>query len=84
MHRPRSSDTIRRAKIADVKTSQECNIILGLTQEYRPPPEDAVRDAAVKEGSSSLQMPFSHRFVGLVVVPGKHITKIELEEYIAN
>jgi hypothetical protein len=31
-----------------------------------------------------LQMPFSHRFVGLVVVPGKYITKIELEEHIAT
>jgi hypothetical protein len=55
-----------------------------LTQEYRPPAEDVVKAAAEKAGSSSLQMPFTHRFVGLVVVPGKHITKIELEEYIPS
>lgn len=63
---------------------QECNIILALTQEYRPPAEEVVKAAAEKAGSSSLQMPFSHRFVGLVVVPGKHITKIEMEEYLAT
>jgi hypothetical protein len=26
-------------------------------------------------------MPFLNRYVGLVVVPGKHITKIEYEEF---
>ena len=63
---------------------QECNVILALTQEYRPPAEDVVKAAAEKAGSSSLQMPFAHRFVGLVVVPGKYITRIEMEEFLAT
>lgn len=63
------------------RSSQECNIILALTQEYRPPGEEVVKAAAERAGSSSVQMPFSHRFIGLVVVPGKYITKIEMEEY---
>ncbi|KIW07477.1 uncharacterized protein PV09_01444 [Verruconis gallopava] len=65
-------------------TDRECNIILGLTQEYRPPAEDLVRDAAVRAGGTPLHMSYSHRFVGLVVVPGRHITKIELEEHITT
>lgn len=63
---------------------QECNIILALTQEYRPPAQEVVKAAAEEAASSSLQMPFSHRFVGLVVVPGKYITKIEMEEHIPS
>lgn len=66
----------------DSVTSQECNIILALTQEYRPPSEDSLKASFQETGSSSMQMPFSNRFVGLVVVPGKYITKIELEEYV--
>jgi hypothetical protein len=69
---------------ADNEFCKECNIILALTQEYRPPAQEVVKAAAEDAGSSSLQMPFSHRFVGLVVVPGKYITKIEMEERISS
>ena len=55
---------------------------MGLTQEYRPPDETTIKSAVEQAGNPSVQMAFTNRFVGLVVVPGKYITKIELEEHI--
>ena len=46
--------------------TQDRNIILGTTQEYR------------FENTNTLDNVQS-RFIGLIVVPGQHITKIELE-----
>ncbi|KAF9888316.1 hypothetical protein FE257_008748 [Aspergillus nanangensis] len=66
------------------------NIILGQTYEYRFPTPSAVHDAAVETekqesessrvASPNLKVNMTSRFIGLVVVPGQHITKIELEE----
>lgn len=65
-------------------TDRERNIVLAMTQEFRQPT------------ATDLELPLSHRstgfvneaarpgmrkrFVGLIVVPGQYITKIELEE----
>ncbi|PLB45537.1 LSM domain protein [Aspergillus steynii IBT 23096] len=67
------------------------NIILGNTFEYRFPSSSAVRDAATDASalsqdsgtaadSASVKVNMTSRFIGLVVVPGQHITRIELEE----
>jgi hypothetical protein len=56
---------------------QECNIILALTQEYRKPPPETV----LQEGQISASVKLRSRYVGLVIVPGEHITKIEHEEF---
>ncbi|PLN75791.1 hypothetical protein BDW42DRAFT_32709 [Aspergillus taichungensis] len=64
------------------------NIILGNTFEYRPPTPSAVRDAAAsadtetsaEQASPNIKVNMTSRFIGLVVVPGRHITQIELEE----
>ncbi|KAK1145327.1 hypothetical protein N8T08_004202 [Aspergillus melleus] len=67
------------------------NIILGNTYEYRFPSSSAVRDAASDASalsqetgttaeSPSVKVNMTSRFIGLVVVPGQHITRIELEE----
>ncbi|KAF2083388.1 hypothetical protein K490DRAFT_51816 [Saccharata proteae CBS 121410] len=56
------------------------NIILALTQEYRPPTESAIKSAITESGNPSVQLPLTSRYVGLVVVPGEYITKIEYEE----
>ncbi|RAL11313.1 LSM domain-containing protein [Aspergillus homomorphus CBS 101889] len=65
------------------------NIILANTHEYRFPSPSAVRDAATNadelaaESAATAQnitLSMTSRFIGLVVVPGQHITKIELEE----
>ena len=51
-------------------TAKDRNIILGTAQEYRILHNNESRKDSVEE-----------RFVGLIVVPGQHLTKIELEEY---
>ncbi|KAL4811033.1 hypothetical protein BDV18DRAFT_155643 [Aspergillus unguis] len=64
------------------------NIILANTHEYRYPTTAAVRDAALAapdstkslEESRNLKVNMTSRFIGLVVVPGQYITRIELEE----
>ncbi|RMJ21519.1 hypothetical protein PHISP_07605 [Aspergillus sp. HF37] len=74
-------------------TDAERNIILASTFEYRFPVPSAVREAAVQEAAAAnerepkkntnannLKLNMTSRFIGLVVVPGQHITKIELEE----
>ncbi|KAK8196056.1 hypothetical protein M8818_007208 [Zalaria obscura] len=65
-------------------TDKDRNIILSCTHEYRHPSPSAIRAAAEahslegKAGNVKLYM--LKRFVGLVVVPGQYITKIEVED----
>ncbi|KAL5341235.1 hypothetical protein BJX70DRAFT_395958 [Aspergillus crustosus] len=62
------------------------NIILANTHEYRYPTTAAVRDVASNaapespEETPNFKVNMTSRFIGLVVVPGQHITRIELEE----
>ena len=64
-------------------TSQECNVILSQSYEYREPNPDAVQAAAESSSATSstatLKVDMTSRFLGLIVVPGQHITKIEVE-----
>lgn len=62
------------------KKPQDRNIILALTHEYRPPSDAAIRAAIRSSGDPAVQLPLSSRYVGLVVVPGRYVTKIEYEE----
>lgn len=65
-------------------TDPERNIILSMTHEYRQPSQADIELAAErheKSGKSgNVKVDMKKRFVGLVVVPGKYITKIEVEE----
>ncbi|KAL1974419.1 hypothetical protein VTN31DRAFT_4623 [Thermomyces dupontii] len=63
-------------------TDMDRNVILANTQEYRYPSESAVRAAMQSSTNQSrdIKLDMTSRLVGLVVVPGEHITKIELEE----
>lgn len=64
-------------------TDPERNIILSMTHEYRQPSQADIKLAAErheKSGKSgNVKVDMKKRFVGLVVVPGKYITKIEAE-----
>ncbi|KAL8859647.1 MAG: hypothetical protein Q9178_003761 [Gyalolechia marmorata] len=62
-------------------TDNECNVILSQSREYRHAPTKSV-SATTTGGLSSIQEedPMTGRFMGLIVVPGKHITKIELQD----
>jgi hypothetical protein len=59
---------------------QDRNIILALAHEYRAPSAEIIRKAVEESGNPSASVPWNSRYVGLVVVPGQHITKIEFEE----
>jgi small nuclear ribonucleoprotein (snRNP)-like protein len=60
-------------------TDKDRNVILALAYEYRAPPAAAVRQA-VEDAGDATAVPWDSRYVGLVVVPGQHVRKIELEE----
>ncbi|KAI9706551.1 MAG: hypothetical protein M1836_003558 [Candelina mexicana] len=64
-------------------TDHERNVILALTHEYRHPSAASVATAAAATSSSTsnIKLDMMSRFLGLVVVPGQYITKIEVEEY---
>jgi hypothetical protein len=59
---------------------QDRNIILALAHEYRAPSAEVIRKAVEDSGNPSASVPWNSRYVGLVVVPGQHITKVEFEE----
>jgi N-alpha-acetyltransferase 38, NatC auxiliary subunit len=55
---------------------QDRNIILSSTFEYRlPPPPKNI------QGQATVTMDMTSRYLGLVVVPGEYIVKIEVEEF---
>ncbi len=64
-------------------TDNERNIILALTNEYRQPTEKDVMEAAEiheREGKKgNVKVDMRKRYVGLVVVPGRYIEKIEVD-----
>jgi small nuclear ribonucleoprotein (snRNP)-like protein len=66
-------------------TDPERNIILSMTHEYREPSAGDVALAAERVGRSGsgsgkmVKVDMKKRFVGLVVVPGRFIRKIEVE-----
>lgn len=62
-------------------TDPQRNVILSMTQEYRQPSEADVRLAAKRAGGNgTVKVDLKKRFVGLVVVPGRFIERIEVEE----
>lgn len=63
-------------------TDNESNIILGNAFEYRMPSKAAEAAALAQAASTGLPVKanMTSRFVGLIVIPGHQITKMEVEE----
>ncbi|WEW59658.1 hypothetical protein PRK78_005137 [Emydomyces testavorans] len=64
-------------------TDNDRNIILANTYEYRHPTAAALVASSCPQGSENervVKANMTSRFIGLVVVPGRHITKIELDD----
>ncbi|KAF2871185.1 hypothetical protein BDV95DRAFT_607454 [Massariosphaeria phaeospora] len=61
-------------------TDKDRNIILALTYEYREPAAEAIRKVVEASGNPSTPVNWTSRYVGLVVIPGAHVKKIEFEE----
>jgi hypothetical protein len=83
---PSGPSTTPNQMLTILDREQDRNVILANTFEYRLPSQTAVQAAAAETASTSAEragkfkMDMTSRFIGLVVVPGQHITKIELEE----
>lgn len=67
-------------------TDNERNIILAMTHEYRQPSQADIEMAAEQHeragSTGNVKVDMKKRFVGLIVIPGQYITKIELESYV--
>ncbi|KAI2630380.1 Sm-like ribonucleoprotein [Hypomontagnella submonticulosa] len=67
-------------------TDTHSNIVLSVTYEYRQPSQQKLAEAASTAASSGAANPtvtadMTSRYLGLVVVPGEHIVKMEVEEF---
>ncbi|KAK3939710.1 LSM domain-containing protein [Diplogelasinospora grovesii] len=67
-------------------TDPESNVILQHTYEYRHPSTQQLllAEAVATTGNNNngtIKMEMQSRYLGLVVIPGKYITKIEVEEF---
>ncbi|KAK0831996.1 hypothetical protein LTR03_015250 [Friedmanniomyces endolithicus] len=64
-------------------TDNERNIILAMTHEYRQPSQADVKLAAERHEkggfAGNVKVDMRKRFLGLVVVPGQYIEKMEVE-----
>jgi len=65
-------------------TDPQRNIILSMTHEYRQPSTADIQLAAARHEragkSGNVKVDLKKRFVGLVVVPGRFVERIEVEE----
>ncbi|KAH8682435.1 hypothetical protein BX600DRAFT_44378 [Xylariales sp. PMI_506] len=66
-------------------TDPNSNIVLSLTHEYRQPSPQKLAEAVARMGASeTVRADMTSRYLGLVVVPGEHIVKIEVEEFVSQ
>lgn len=65
-------------------TDPQSNLVLSLTHEYRQPSQQKLLEAAASLESDTLRAEMTSRYLGLVVVPGEHIVKIEVEEFVSQ
>ncbi|KAI6761246.1 hypothetical protein HG531_001799 [Fusarium graminearum] len=62
-------------------TDPDRNIVLSHTYEYRQP-SSREREKAVEEADgASVKVDMTSRYLGLVVIPGHHIAKMEVEQF---
>src|SRR5271170_6573132 len=73
---------LRMTVLPDASTPQESNVILSNAFEYRMPSKEAeklaLERAAAGNGTGRADM--VSRFLGLIVIPGRQIAKMEVEE----
>ncbi|KAI3324800.1 hypothetical protein HD806DRAFT_534261 [Xylariaceae sp. AK1471] len=65
-------------------TDTDRNVVLSVTYEYRQPSQQKLAEAAaaaVNADSKTVKADMTSRYLGLVVIPGEHIVKMEVEEF---
>ncbi|KAI1338292.1 hypothetical protein F5Y15DRAFT_124687 [Xylariaceae sp. FL0016] len=67
-------------------TDTHRNVVLSLTHEYRQPSQQKLAEAAaaLSSDADTVKADMTSRYLGLVVVPGEHIVKIEVEEFVSQ
>ncbi|KAK6859714.1 N-alpha-acetyltransferase 38-B- NatC auxiliary subunit [Apiospora arundinis] len=65
-------------------TDANRNVVLSLCHEYRQPSQKQLEAAAASSSTGTVQAEMTSRYLGLVVIPGKHIVKMEAEEFVSQ
>ncbi|KAI1115730.1 hypothetical protein F5Y14DRAFT_112958 [Nemania sp. NC0429] len=68
-------------------TDTDRNVVLSLTYEYRQPSQQTLTEAAAAAAMNNTQTvkaEMTSRYLGLVVIPGQHIVKMEVEEFVSQ
>lgn len=55
--------------------------MLAHSYEYRQPSSKELAKAAGEAHGDNVKVDMSSRYLGLIVIPGHHITKLEVEEF---
>ncbi|KAI1167015.1 hypothetical protein F5B18DRAFT_648031 [Nemania serpens] len=72
-------------------TDTDRNVVLSLTYEYRQPSQQTLTEAAAAAAAAAattnaktVKADMTSRYLGLVVIPGQHIVKMEVEEFVSQ
>jgi hypothetical protein len=57
------------------------NIVLAGTYEYRQPSVEQRAEAAERATQGTMTLDMTSRYLGLVVVPGHHIVRMQVEQF---
>ena len=55
--------------------------MLAQTHEYRSPSPRKLAEAAAADPTGAVKADMTSRYLGLVVIPGQHMVKMEVEEF---
>ncbi|KAI9171764.1 N-alpha-acetyltransferase 38-B, NatC auxiliary subunit [Paramyrothecium foliicola] len=62
-------------------TDPDMNIVLANTYEYRQPSAEKQAEAAERTSHGTVTLDMTSRYLGLVVVPGHHIIRMQVEQF---
>ncbi|KJZ77445.1 hypothetical protein HIM_03169 [Hirsutella minnesotensis 3608] len=62
-------------------TDPNKNVVLAHTYEYRQPSADNVHRQLRETAEGTVAVEMTSRYLGLIVIPGHHIVKMELEQF---
>ncbi|EHK40387.1 uncharacterized protein TrAtP1_006480 [Trichoderma atroviride] len=65
-------------------TDPDMNLVLGNTHEYRQPSKEEASAAAANTSGDSVSLDMTSRYLGLIVVPGQYIVKMEVEQFLSQ
>jgi N-alpha-acetyltransferase 38, NatC auxiliary subunit len=77
-------EAVAHARLTDT-VLENGNIVISFCHEYRQPSQQQIMEAAARRSdATTVSADMSSRYLGLVVVPGEFITKLEVEEFVSQ